>query len=195
MKILKRETLLIIISGIAFSALSVFLYNNFISIDTFWNNLTYFLLAGIFIPLGTLVTLHIKQQHSTEEKQYDSKKLNDEVFRKLMRIECLESFFFFEDKFGFCIPTNSKAFGNKTDSEYLLWFARSRNKNYVEKEFDIIERTIPSIEVGEKYVSILLFEVYFCLFVHSYNYQHDVYKNKPRFASKIQLKRTRKNIF
>ena len=45
------------------------------------------------------------------------------------------------------------------------------------------------------FVSILLFEVYFCLFVHSYNYQHDVYKNKPRFASKIQLKRTRKNIF
>ena len=44
-------------------------------------------------------------------------------------------------------------------------------------------------------VSILLFEVYFCLFVHSYNYQHDIYKNKRRFASTIQLKRTRKNIF
>ena len=47
----------------------------------------------------------------------------------------------------------------------------------------------------EKFVSISLFEVYFCLFVHSYNYQHDIYENKLRFASKIQLKRARKNIF
>ena len=46
-----------------------------------------------------------------------------------------------------------------------------------------------------EFVSISLFEVYFCLFVHSYNYQHDIYENKLRFASKIQLKRARKNVF
>ena len=76
--------------------------------------------------------------------------------------------------------------------------------NTAEKEFEKFSETSEKIfksikehdrEDIEKFVSISLFEVYFCLFVHSYNYQHDIYENKLRFASKIQLKRARKNIF
>ena len=79
---------------------------------------------------------------------------------------------------------------------YFVWNFFQQNLKYAgldirdKEEYGLIGTTVPEI-----FVSISLFEVYFCLFVHSYNYQHDVYKNKPRFASKIQLKRTRKNIF
>jgi hypothetical protein len=55
------------------------------------------------------------------QKQHDFKKLNEEVFRKLMRVQCLDSWLHYNGKYGFCIPINPKAFSSKTDQEFLDW--------------------------------------------------------------------------
>ena len=83
---------------------------------------------------------------------YDDKKLNNEVFRKLMRVECLESWFFFVEKIGFCIPVNSKAFLNKSESEYLFWVVGSRDPKLLVDEFEPIQKAIHNLEIGEKYL-------------------------------------------
>ena len=83
---------------------------------------------------------------------YDDKKLNNEIFRKLMRVECLESWFFFIEKVGFCIPTNSKAFLDKSDSEYMFWKVGSRDPNLWIDEFKPIQKVIHNLEIGEKYL-------------------------------------------
>ena len=99
-------------------------------------------------------------KNKDNRKQYDAKKLNETVFRKLMRVECIEDEFFFIEKFGFCIPTNKMAFTNKSESDYLFWAVGSRDARYIHKEFDIIERIIPNLETGEQYLKIEYYEIY-----------------------------------
>ena len=84
--------------------------------------------------------------------QYDVKKLNDEIFRKLMRVECIESDFLLGEKFGLCIPKDPRAFLNKKESDYLLWLVISKEPQYIDQNFDIIEIEIPNLKVGEKYL-------------------------------------------
>lgn len=110
------------------------------------------LLSPFIIIWGFKPLIEKFRKTDVPEKQYNAKKLNDEVFRKLMRVECLEDYFFFIDKFGFCIPTNPKAFTNKAESDYLLWSVGSRDLRDIQNNFDIIEREIPNLKIGENYL-------------------------------------------
>ena len=96
----------------------------------------------------------------SQKKSHDANKLNNEIFRKLMRVECIEDDLFFTEKFGFCIPTNKKAFTNKNKSDYLLWFVKSKDPRHIHDEFDIIDRVIPNLETGESYLKIEYTKIY-----------------------------------
>lgn len=121
--------------------------------EAFWSNLTYFLLGGIFFPLATLITLRIKH-HYTEENQpqYNAKKLNEDVFKKLTYIVCLEYYSFFENQFGLCIPKNPILFKDVIDPATVAFNIQLHDFPNVEENFDKMKDVIPTLEIGEDYL-------------------------------------------
>lgn len=85
----KLQIILVIIPIVSLVALTIFIYYGIIEMDTIWNNLTYFLLAGIFLPIGMLITLRLTKSHNSSEKQYDVKKHTEnliDVFKLVSQV-------------------------------------------------------------------------------------------------------------
>lgn len=90
-------------------------------------------------------------KNKDNRKQYDAKKLNETVFKKLMRVSYSSSIFLFTHEIGFIIPTNKEAFYNKESTEYYNWLNRHLgdplHQNHVK-----IEEAIPNLKIGENYL-------------------------------------------
>lgn len=126
--------------------------------DSLYPHLSDYIIMALIGSVVAIGTYEVKTKQ--KEKQYNAKKLNDEIFRKLMRVVCLDYHSFFENKFGFCIPTNNAFFINKPISASIaleVIFDRIEN---VEKEFRTLEDAIPTLLIGEKYLQQNYVRVY-----------------------------------
>lgn len=87
----------------------------------------------------------------TPKKQYDSKKLNDTVFKKLMRVNYSSHPMWFMSELGFIIPTNKEEFLNKESSEYFNYLLRHSGDSFIHRHAKI-ESEIPNLKIGEDYL-------------------------------------------
>jgi hypothetical protein len=116
------------------------------------------------------------------EKQYDYKKLNNEVFKKLINILCLEYPFYFGSEFGFCI---SAKLIELNIWEFFEFHSKSstrsiRSKEF-EEEFKPINEAIPTLIIGEKYLE---------------KHYADVYKNWMNIKSELEkINKERQEFF
>lgn len=110
--------------------------------------------------LNKISTLFNEQQYTDREKQYNDKKLNDEVFRKLKRILCLEYYPFFENKFGFCIPKDTQLSINESDRAEIAFNIQLGNVTNVEGHFNKMDDVITTLEVGEDYLQQNYTQIY-----------------------------------
>lgn len=104
--------------------------------------------VGIFIIFRDSVK---KTDETTQSKIYDAKKLNDEVFRKLMRVSYSTNPMYFTHELGFIIPTNKEEFLNKESSEYFEYLLRHSGDSVVHNHAKI-ESEIPTLKIGEDYL-------------------------------------------
>ena len=104
----KLEVVLIIIPVISLIALPLITYFGIIEMETIWNNLTYFLLAGIFLPIGTLVTLRLTKFHnSSDENNKTNKEKRKHKEEIVEAIKIISEGHYGEDDYGntqFLIP-------------------------------------------------------------------------------------------
>ena len=91
-----------------------------------------------------------RNSKSKPQKQYNAKKLNDEVFRKLMRVGHSTNPMWFTNELGFIIPTNKEEFYNKESSEY--YECLSSNNESFEQTHSKIDVVIPNLKIGEQYL-------------------------------------------
>ena len=94
------------------------------------------------------------------DKIYDSKKLNREVFKKLVCISCFEHFQFFRNNFGFCISLSPIKFDVW---KFFEFYARPENNDElknIEKDIVPIEEAIPTLQIGEHYLEKNYHDVY-----------------------------------
>ncbi|MCV0401317.1 MAG: hypothetical protein K5777_05000 [Nitrosopumilus sp.] len=118
---------------------------------------------GVFLILNgkrKWINLSFKSEDKKSNFKYDSKKLNNEVFKKLMRVICLESRLFFKNRFGFCIPVNPKMFEIPVDSAQIAWYIDLEKPEDFERDFKSIGEAIPTLKIGEKYLETNYVEIY-----------------------------------
>jgi len=108
-----------------------------------------------------IINEHEKQLEVTRllEKKHNAKKLNDDVFRKLIHLVCLEYYPFFENKLGFCITKDPTFFKDMTPAD-IGFNIQLQKLSDVEKYFDKIEDVIPTLEVGEDYLKQNYSQIY-----------------------------------
>lgn len=94
----------------------------------------------------------LTEKIETEKRNHDPKRLNNLVYKKLMRVVCLESRLFFNNNYGFCIPKNPMVFENPVDSSYLAWTTQLRTYKNFEDEFDPIDKAISNLKIGENFL-------------------------------------------
>ncbi len=68
MRLSQLEIAFIALTLVSLSSLIVFVGIGKISLDTIWNNLTYFLLAGVFFPMIAFFSLRIKNHNKKNRK-------------------------------------------------------------------------------------------------------------------------------
>ncbi len=105
--------------------------------------------VGIIILGITAIWPRIKKQDSTN--RYDVKKLNETIYKKLMRVDCFYSIFLFGKRLWFGIPIDERAFQNKDSGSYDMWLVDSVDVPY-ERLYNSIESAIPNLAIGEKYL-------------------------------------------
>lgn len=187
MKFSKIEYVLIIIPLIALGALIIFIDKEYIKMEAFWSNLTYFLLAGIFLPLGTFISLRLAKSHSYKDNQYNAKKLNEEVFKKLTYVVCLEYLPFFENQFGFCIPKNPILFKDVVDPASVAFNIQIQDFPNVKENFDRMEDVIPSLEIGEDYLH-KNYSQFYNMWIEIKEELDTINKDKQEFCNKVSEK-------
>lgn len=114
-------------------------------------------LVIVEVPIGLLFHFLAKDKKESKtdrkETQYDVKKINTEVFKKLIHVVCLEYYPFFENKFGFCIPKHPQEFKDLDLTPVSIGFIIQLGKiPNVEELLVKIEDVIPSLEIGEKFL-------------------------------------------
>jgi hypothetical protein len=114
-------------------------------------------LVIVEVPIGLLFHFLAKDKKESKmdrkEAQYDVKKINTEVFKKLIHVVCLEYYPFFENKFGFCIPKHPQEFKDLELTPVSIGFNIQLGKiPNVEELLDKIESVIPTLEVGENFL-------------------------------------------
>ncbi len=87
-----------------------------------------------------------EQQEKSEK--YDAKKINNNIFKKLARIEFMEDR---EGRLTFKIPRDERAFAHRTSGTYASWLVESAGHKK-ESDFNQIEYAIPDLNIGEKYL-------------------------------------------
>lgn len=110
----------------------------------------------MFTPVFARLILNEHEKHIEEkrilEKKHNAKKINENVFRNLIRVICLEHYPFFENKFGFCIQKTSKKIPNLDDPASIAFNIQLDKLINVEDYFDKMENVITTLEVGEEYL-------------------------------------------
>lgn len=104
----------------------------------------------------------IEKYHNSKskpKKQYDIKKLNETVFKKLMRVAQSSHPFFFTHEIGFVIPNNKEEFYNKESNEYFYWLNRHLGDAH-EDRYSKIEKVIPNLKIGENYLKEMYPDVF-----------------------------------
>lgn len=184
------------------------------------NGVSLSLLADfVFILLtGFAVFLILKQKHgwfkkSSEQQEksekYDAKKLNNNIFRKLTRIEFTYKW---DGYLTFRIPRDERAFAHRNSGTYASWMVESAVRDR-ESNFNQIENAIPDLNIGEKYLKLSYPMVYekwqeIKKIVEEYNNRHKDFLNKlgvifekefnPQFSdfmkSELEPKKIKKNF-
>lgn len=90
-------------------------------------------------------------EQNQEKSKYDVKKINETVYKKLMRVDCFYNIFLFGKRFWFGIPTDERAFWNKNGGNYQMWIMDSIDIPN-DKLYNSIESAIPNLAIGEKYL-------------------------------------------
>ena len=113
----------------------------------------------IGLVIGILIFLWPKITKQKDTPQYDAKKLNETVYKKLMRVSCIYSVFLFGERLGFVIPSDERAFHNKKGNTYITWLMETldmpQHDRYVGTDV-----AIPNLHVGEKYLKQKYNEIY-----------------------------------
>lgn len=128
------------------------------------------ILALVVMTIGVLLVLNEKYhwirklgsllgEQNQEKSKYDAKKLNETVYKKLMRVDCFYSIFLFGKRLWFGIPTDERAFQNKDGGSYDMWIMDSIDTPY-DRLYSSIESVIPNLAIGEKYLKQKYNEIY-----------------------------------
>ena len=126
------------------------------------------------------------EEKRTLEKKHNAKKINDNVFRKLMYVICLEYYTFFENRFGFCVRKNSKLFPD-LDSASIAFNIQLGKLDNIEEYFDKMEDVITTLEVGEEYLQQNYPQI-FDVWVKIKQELDTINKDKQDFCNKISDK-------
>lgn len=146
--------------------------------------------SAMFAPIiaRLIINEHEKQLEATRllEKKHNAKKLNDDVFRKLVNLVCLEYYPFFENKLGFCIPKDPAFFKDVTPAD-IGFNIQLQKLSDVEKYFDKIEDVIRTLEVGEDYLKQNYAQIYDS-WVKIKQELEDINKDQQDFCNKVSNK-------
>jgi hypothetical protein len=103
------------------------------------------LLYWTFQPEIKKITESIKKS----EKQHDAKKLNETVFRKLMRVKYYRDY---KRNLRFEIPTDERALHPRTTNTYHMWTSDKISDRDGANNYISIHQAIPALKTGERYL-------------------------------------------
>ena len=134
----------------------IFILSEWVPLSELYNAIVWTLVGTFAVSISYVIIESYRRQKNTKtktktDKKYNVKKLNDEVFRKLMRVRTSSDPFFFIHEMGFVIPTNKEEFYNKESPEYFEYLLRHSGDSFVHN-YAKIESKIPSLKIGEDYL-------------------------------------------
>lgn len=112
-------------------------------------------LVVIELVIGTVIFMWPKITRQKHTTQYNAKKLNDTVYKKLMRVSCMYNVFLFSEKLGFVIPSDERAFHNKNSGIYQMWMfdtIEDSIEDSIDNRYNKMDSVIPNLHVGEKHL-------------------------------------------
>ena len=86
-----------------------------------------------------------------DNKKYNPKFLNDNVFRKWMRVEYKTNY---KGDLSFEIPNDERALQNRHSSTYYMWLEDKITGRGDNSDHSSIETAIPNLKIGERYLEV-----------------------------------------
>ncbi len=119
-------------------------------------------IAVIIMAIGGILILQekygwFKKNTSDNTKQYDTKKLNETVFKKLMRIQYRTDY---KGNLVFEIPIDDRALQPRTTNAYYMWLNDKIMNRDQANEYMSIQQSIPALKIGENYLQSHYNEIY-----------------------------------
>lgn len=124
------------------------------SLATLHPNLPDIVLFIMIIPIVGIGAYDYGKKRSHEQidnKKYNPKFLNDNVFRKLMRVEYKTNY---KGDLSFEIPNDERALQHRHSGTYYMWLSDKITGRWDNSDHSSIETAIPNLKIGERYLEV-----------------------------------------